>query len=89
MSMALIISSERGFSIGASSPAPSAALRNALFRSALFGSPKDTLLTPSTVFTPSLDFTSFIACRVSSTASCCAEAVRVRQSMSMSSLGML
>ena len=74
--------------MAASSPAVMAAVVKVALSSGLCGRPKDTLLTPRTVFTPSLFFTSEIAFTVSRTSACCAEAVSVRQSIRMSSFGM-
>ena len=85
--MVPISSLSRGLMIGRSSPACMASARNVRFKSGRFGRPKETLETPKTVCTPSF-FTISIAFSVSFTSFCCAEAVRVRQSMIMSSFPM-
>ena len=77
-----------GFTMGMVSPASSALARNACVTSIRFGRPKEMLLTPSTVRSPSLSVTIRTARSVSPACSCCAETVSVRQSIHTSSRGM-
>ena len=76
-----------GLMMGRVSPASMAAARKALVTSIRFGRPKEILLTPSTVFSPSSSRTRRTAFRVSFACSCWAETVSVRQSIQTSSLG--
>ena len=85
---AAIMEGSLGFMMGRSSPWARAMPRNAVFSWGRTGRPKDTLETPSTVFRPSSSLTVRTARRVSHTSCCWALAVRVRQSMYTSSLGM-
>ena len=73
--------------IGKSSPADIAIAKNVLLSKGRFGNPKETLLTPKTVWTPNV-LTIETALTVSITSFCWAEAVKTRQSIIMSFLSM-
>ncbi len=75
---ALIMPSEPGFIIAASSPASIAALRKLIFTVSRSGRPKEMFETPRDVLTPSFSFISLSAPRVFSAA--CGSAPRVRVS---------
>ena len=78
---ACMFSGTLGFKMGASSPANSAAVRNEVLTICLLGSPKEMLLTPSTVRTRYFCLICRSASSVSCACPCSALTVRVRQSM--------
>ena len=73
--------------MGRSSPRAMAMVKKVLFISSRQGRPKEILDTPSTVLSPSSDFTRARASSVLTACSCWADTVRVRQSIKTSSLG--
>ena len=85
--MTPVISATLGLIIAKSKPRSSAMAKNVWLTNPRLGNPNEILETPRTVFTPKRDFTISIAFKVSTTPFCSAEAVKVRQSMIMSSLG--
>ena len=71
--------------IGRSRPADIAIAKKVLFNKGRFGSPKETLLTPKTVWTPN-SLTIATALTVSITSFCWAETVKTKQSIIIFSL---